>query len=311
MVSPFDQSNICVNSLQSNDLARSRSTKLRYTLYVIGSILFTVSTKSKIIMEFSEDIKKLLKDKYPDKDIYKMSLGELKLFREEIENLREEYSLIELGAKTLSNSLYGASANKWFYFYNLALAGDITAECRQLTKTMWNKLEDFFHNEIWNRKDLWEKFNFELDPNKRKTLTDSYTSIYSDTDSCFFNSFISIINNDKKLNITIEDLYNSCEEQFGKFTTTTSGQEMVNGGSIKVLNWTKENGLHYVPVKYVMRHKVRKPRYKIRTKSGKEIVVTGDHSCVVFRDGKQLTIKAKDINVKTDKILSISYIGEK
>ena len=111
-------------------------------------------------MEFSEDIKKLLQDKYPDKDIYKMSLEELKLFREEIENLREEYSLIELGAKTLSNSLYGASANKWFYFYNLALAGDITAECRQLTKTMWNRLEDFFQNEIWDREDLFEKFNF-------------------------------------------------------------------------------------------------------------------------------------------------------
>ena len=130
-------------------------------------------------MEFSEDIKKLLKDKYPDKDIYSMSLEELKLFREEIENLREEYSLIELGAKTLSNSLYGASANKWFYFYNLALAGDITAECRQLTKTMWNRLEDFLQNDIWERKDLWEKFDFKLDEKLNVSSFASKQNTYS------------------------------------------------------------------------------------------------------------------------------------
>ena len=45
-------------------------------------------------MEFSEDIVKLLKDRYPDKDIYNMSLEELKDFKEEIENLRHEYSLL-------------------------------------------------------------------------------------------------------------------------------------------------------------------------------------------------------------------------
>ena len=262
-------------------------------------------------MEFSEDIKKLLKDKYPDKDIYSMSLEELKLFREEIENLREEYSLIELGAKTLSNSLYGASANKWFYFYNLALAGDITAECRQLTKTMWNRLEDFMQNDIWERKDLWEKFNFKLDETRRKQCNESIMdeiSVYSDTDSCFKNSLLKLkLNNENfKNDLTIENFYNLCEKDFGIFKTTTSGQEMVYGGDTKVLNWTEENGLHYVPVKYVMRHKVRKPKYKIRTKSGKEIIVTGDHSCIVFRNGEQLTVKANDINVKTDKVLTIN-----
>ena len=79
----------------------------------------------------------------------------------------------------------------------------------------------------------------------------------------------------------------------------------------QVLNWTKENGLQYVPIKYIMRHKVSKSQFKIKTKSGKEIIVTGDHSCIVFRNGKQLTIKAKDINKSTDKILSIINNNEK
>jgi intein/homing endonuclease len=37
-----------------------------------------------------------------------------------------------------------------------------------------------------------------------------------------------------------------------------------------------------------MRHKVKKPKFKIKSKSGKEIIVTGDHSCIVFRDGVQM-----------------------
>ena len=103
-------------------------------------------------MEFSEDIKKLLAEHYPDKDIYNMSVQELKQFKEEISNLRQEYSLLELAYKTLGNAADGAAANQFFYFYNVALAGDITGECRNLTKTMWHNLEDFFHEKIWERK---------------------------------------------------------------------------------------------------------------------------------------------------------------
>ena len=44
---------------------------------------------------------------------------------------------------------------------------------------------------------------------------------------------------------------------------------------------------------------------KITTKSGRTIKVTEDHSCIVFRNGEQIAIKAKDINKETDKILSI------
>jgi hypothetical protein len=136
-------------------------------------------------MEFSKDIQDLLATRYPGKDIYSMSLDELKSFREEVENLREEYSLIELGYKLISNSLYGASANVFFYFYNLALAGDITGECRELTKWMWNRMELFFHEDIWNRKDLWEKFDFELDESKHDWYREQPISTYSDTDSVY------------------------------------------------------------------------------------------------------------------------------
>ena len=86
---------------------------------------------------------------------------------------------------------------------------------------------------------------------------------------------------------------------------TKNKQEIVECKDDLVLNWTKDKELHYAPVKYIMRHKVKKSKFKIKTKSGKEVIVTGDHSCIVFRNGQQLTIKAKDINPKTDKILVV------
>ena len=75
----------------------------------------------------------------------------------------------------------------------------------------------------------------------------------------------------------------------------------------QILNYTNDNKIDYIPIKYIIRHKVSKPKFKIKTKSGKEIIVTGDHSCIVFRNGKKISIKAKDINQNTDKILSINY----
>src|SRR5574344_1055659 len=112
-------------------------------------------------MEFSKEIKELLEEHFPGKNIYEMSLEELKLFREKLQELRQEYSLLELAFKTLGNAAYGSAANQFFYFYNVNLAGDITGECRELTKFMWDRLELFFHEDIWQRKDLWKQFDFE------------------------------------------------------------------------------------------------------------------------------------------------------
>ena len=258
-------------------------------------------------MEFSEDIKKLLTEHYPDKDIYKMSLSELKQFKEEINNLRQEYSLLELAYKTLGNAAYGASANAWFYFYNVSLAGDITGECRNLTKTMWHNLEDFFHEKIWERKDLWEKFDFELDESKHDWYREQPVSIYSDTDSIEKKSLLLIKDNKNIQNqISIEDLYNNCLKKFGQFNITENNKEIVECDQ-QILNYTNDNKIDYIPIKYIIRHKVSKPKFKIKTKSGKEIIVTGDHSCIVFRNGEKISIKAKDINQNTDKILSINY----
>lgn len=136
-------------------------------------------------MEFSDDIKKLIKDELGDKDIYSMSLEELKMFRREVEDKRHEYSLLEYAYKTLGNAGYGSCANVWFYFYLTALAADITAECRQLTQRFWNGWPVYFHETIWNDKELQRKFDFELDESKHDWYRKQQICPYSDTDSVY------------------------------------------------------------------------------------------------------------------------------
>ena len=256
--------------------------------------------------EFSQDIKNFLQKHFPDKDIYNMSLDELKAFKTEVIQKRQEYALLENSQKVLANAAYGSCAPPAFYFYNCGLAADITGECRELTKTMWHNLEEFFHETIWERKDLWEQFDFELDESKHDWYRKQPISVYSDTDSIEGNSLLLTKENNKNISkkISIADLFKQSLDKFGLHTLTENGQEIVKSDKL-VLNWTKDKQLNYCPIKWVMRHKVNKECFKIKTKSGKEIIVTEDHSCVVFRNNEQITIKAKDINKDTDKILSI------
>ena len=135
--------------------------------------------------EFSEDIKKILAERFPGRNIYEMDLDELKEFKEEVVDLRHEYALLENAYKVCANAGYGSSANEHFYFFLPKLASDITGECRNLTQTMWNDLETFFHETLWERTDIQEQFGFELDETKHDWYREQPISVYSDTDSVY------------------------------------------------------------------------------------------------------------------------------
>lgn len=255
-------------------------------------------------MEFSDRIKVFLESHFPDEDIYNMSLDELEDFKKRVIQKRQEYSLLELAMKTSGNAAYGACASPYFFFFNPWLAGDITGECRELTQTMWKNLNNFFRETIWERKDLWEQFGFELDESKREWAKTVDWAIYSDTDSLVRNALL--LTKDEHNNvkeITIEDIFNKFMKRNGLKTTDKTGHEIVECCD-QILNYI-DNKIQFTPIKHIIRHKVSKPKFKIKTKSGKEIIVTGDHSVIIFRDGKQMAIEAKNINVKTDKILSV------
>lgn len=108
----------------------------------------------------------------------------------------------------------------------------------------------------------------------------------------------SIIHTDSG-DMTIEEFFVKNRDN-GRFYTQ-KGHELVRTDD-KVLNYSNNENLEYQGVNYIMRHKVSKMRWRIKTKSGKEITVTDDHSIIVFRDGKKLEVKPREI-LKTDKIL--------
>ena len=118
------------------------------------------------------------------------------------------------------------------------------------------------------------------------------------TDSVKADTIIHTNNGDK----TIEELFN--ENYNNNLFHTHKGHELVST-SDKVLNYNSNNELEYGGVNYIMRHKVTKPKWRLKTKSGKEIIVTNDHSMIVFRNGEKLEVKPYEI-LPTDKVLVIN-----
>jgi intein/homing endonuclease len=43
-----------------------------------------------------------------------------------------------------------------------------------------------------------------------------------------------------------------------------------------------------------MRKKVKKEKFKLKTKSGKVLELTNDHTLIVFRDGEKINIKPSE-----------------
>lgn len=159
------------------------------------------------------------------------------------------------------------------------------------------KIFDFNGVKTLDDNPKWEK-----DPETNATFYkgNNPISMYCDTDSVDSSSIV--VTNDKIS--SIEDFYNR------NIINGSAGNTLMGHNSVhtkeKVLNWTEENGLYYAPVKRIIRHEVTKPKWKLKTKSGKEIIVTNDHSMIVFRNGEKIEVKPCDI-LKTDKILVIKY----
>lgn len=233
------------------------------------------------------DIKEL-----ENKPIDHLTEVEAKLLIEHYKQLSAKYTAYEQAVKLTLNSIYGAFGNKWFHFFNIDIAESITKQGKSAilySETILNKyVQEFWHKD----KAVHDQFGIKV-----KGKIEKPAVIYIDTDSVAEDTLIKV---DDGRELKIKDLYNEGLESAGN---TLNGHESVSIKN-KVLNWN-ETGLYYAPVKRVIRHKVNKSKWKLKTKSGKEIIVTNDHSMIVFRDGKKLEVKPSEI-LKTDKILTVN-----
>jgi hypothetical protein len=189
----------------------------------------------------------------------------------------------------------GAFATPYFILYNKNVASSITAQGRDLTKTMDKVNEDYWYNKWHLDFELHNRLSIK---DITKITNDQKVSIYADTDSCQYDSIIRTENGE----ITIENWYNKNFEN-GSGGETSLGHESVLTKD-RILNYSENRGLYFAPVKRIIRHKVSKPKWRLKTKSGKEIVVTNDHSMIVFRNGEKIEIKPSEIS-KNDRILVI------
>ena len=231
-------------------------------------------------------------------DPYKATKEEILNEIDRLNNLHDEYYNLEQALKIFLNSTYGALASPFFYAFNVAMAEAITLQGQDLAKYASKCIDAYFLNYWHKDKDL----NKYLGLSYVNKINDITLTIYQDTDSCDKSSLIRFLSsNGKEYTKSIEEWYNENEKN-GSAGQTLKGHESVKT-SDKILNFVN-NEIVYSDVKRIIRHKVSKPKWKLKTKSGKEIIVTNDHSMVVFRDGKQIIVKPSNI-LKTDKILSI------
>jgi hypothetical protein len=221
-------------------------------------------------------------------------IEELKEKASELKREVDYYNALQLALKLVLNGSYGAFAANYFVLFNNYVAGTITAQGRDLTQTM-DKVNQKYWYDMWHLDtDTHEKMGIK---NARQIRPDESVSIYADTDSVDGKTIVRTSSGKK----TIEEWYNSNIDKPNGITLC--GHESVET-SDKVLNWDEKNGLYFADVKRIIRHKVSKPKWKLKTKSGKEVVVTNDHSMIVFRNGEKLEIKPEYI-LPSDKILTI------
>jgi len=204
--------------------------------------------------------------------------------------------------KLVLNGSYGAFATSYFILFNNYVAGTITAQGRTLTQTMHKVNEDYWYNQWHLDTELHEKMNLknvtEIPRPINSVSGGEEVSIYADTDSCFSGSIIQTEN----CRLSIEEWYDNNIKN-GSAGETIKGHESVLTDD-KILNYSDDGNLYYAPVKRIIRHKVSKSKWRLKTKSGKEVIVTNDHSMIVFRDGIKIEAKPSEI-LKSDKILSI------
>lgn len=121
----------------------------------------------------------------------------------EVKKEVDYYNALQLALKLVLNGSYGAFATSYFILYNNHVAGTITAQGRDLTRTMDKVNEDYWYNQWHNDHELHFKLGIK---NVTQISKDEPVSIYADTDSLFV-SFKPAIDHCEWKNLIINKSY--------------------------------------------------------------------------------------------------------
>ena len=145
------------------------------------------------------------------KEDKKKKIEELKKKASDLKKEVDYYNALQLALKLVLNGSYGAFATSYFILYNNHVAGTITAQGRDLTKTMDKVNEEYWYKEWHNDFPLHSLLGIK---NVTKITKEEPVSIYADTDSLFVSFKPCMDHCEWKDLIFTEDYLNSIDKKF-------------------------------------------------------------------------------------------------
>jgi len=217
---------------------------------------------------------------------------------ERLTSLKNELKNEEQAVKLTMNSIYGAIGNAWFICFNPDVAEAVTLQGQDLIKYSEKILHKYFHDHWHLDTELHEKLGITKVKKVVKPLV-----VYGDTDSLLGDSLVCIKYGENHSKIRFDELFSTFSGSCG-YHTDNRGNEIIEPDGLGSLNYV-DSALTFSPIKKIIRHKVKKSKWKLVTETGKEVMVTNDHSLTVFRDGIKIHIKASEINIDSDLVLEV------
>lgn len=189
----------------------------------------------------------------------------------------DRLDMVQYSYKIQINSAYGALGAAFFPAGDTDVAASITATGKATVKKSYEIAKQFAVEQG-------------VTPEKAASIV-----VGGDTDSVVGDTVINV--NGKP--ITIADYYNSITSNYIKCDDINKNYiKRVDNGDVAL---AYNNGIVQNTIKHVMKHTVKKRMYKIKC-NGKEVIMTEDHSIIVNRNGKNISVSPKDI-LKTDTLI--------
>lgn len=216
---------------------------------------------------------------YTDEELSVMSDEQLESVIHWADAKERSYNVEQMARKVLINSLYGALGNAYFRHYDLRNAEAITLSGQLSIRWIERKLNEYF-NQMCGTKDY------------------PYC-VYIDTDSVVGDTLINVNGQDVK----IEDYFNSLNTDY----VVNTGREFVRPvDGDTALSMSKDLKVESKPIKYAMRHTVKKRMFKL-TIGDKSVEVTEDHGLMVIRDGELIEVKPTEV-INGDKMVRLESL---
>ena len=188
--------------------------------------------------------------------------------------------------KVLLNSVYGCLGLCIWRFHDKDNASAVTITGQELIKTTAKAINDYFRK---------------VTKNKDKDYV-----IYSDTDSVGPETNIRTESGILK----IKNLFSNLEIEESDVIEDLTGRKFIFPKNLNLPFFDDiSKSVKLGKVKYIEKHRVKKVAFKVKTKNGKEIEVTEDHSIMVLENGKLVEKKPSELK-KCDKIISIKNVEE-